>query len=188
MSDGDFAPIRTDRLTLRRFTARDVAAFQAYRDDPDVARWQSWTGCSLGQATAFVAEQAAAAYDEQGSWFQVAIAGRADDRLIGDIGLHVLDEDARLVEIGLSLAAAAQGRGLATEALDAVIRHLFRDRGKHRLHASIDTRNPRSYGLFERLGFRREAHFRRHAWVKGEWCDEYVYALLTEDWMGRDAA
>jgi len=188
MSDGDFARSGRTALTLRRsrrgmrWRSRPIATTLTWRGG------QSWTGCSLGQAEAFVAEQVAAAYDEPGHWFQVAIAGRVDDRLIGDIGLHVLAEDARLVEIGLSLASAAQGRGLATEAMDALIRHLFR------IAASIAS-TPRSTratrdpsGCFERLGFRREAHFRRHAWVKGRVVRRVCLRPARGDWMGRDAA
>ncbi|MGO1075502.1 GNAT family N-acetyltransferase [Inquilinus sp. CA228] len=185
MSDGGFAPIRTDRLVLRRFAARDAGAFRAYRDDPEVARWQGWDGCSREEAEAFVAGMEAAAYGLPGQWFQIAVADRSDDRLLGDIGIHVLAGEPRLMELGVTFAGAAQGRGHATEALDALIRRLFADEVRHRLQASIDPRNIRSVTLFERLGFRREAHFRRSVWAKGEWCDDVVYALLAEEWSSR---
>ncbi|WP_343712759.1 GNAT family protein [Inquilinus sp.] len=184
----DFVPIRTDRLVLRRFAARDALAFRAYRDAPEVARWQGWERCSREEAEAFVAGMEAAAYGLPGQWFQVAVADRAEDRLLGDIGVHVLAGEPRLVELGVTFAAGAQGHGLATEALDALIRRLFTEEGRHRLQASIDPRNVRSVALFERLGFRREAHFRRSVWAKGEWCDDVVYALLAEEWSGRHAA
>jgi RimJ/RimL family protein N-acetyltransferase len=184
MSDGGFAPIRTDRLVLRRFAARDAGAFRAYRDDPEVARWQGWDGCSREEAEAFVAGMEAAACGLPGQWFQIAVADWADDRLLGDIGIHVLAGEPRLVELGVTFAGGAQGRGLATEAVNALIRRLFAAEAKHRLQASIDPRNTRSVALFERLGFRREAHFRRSVWAKGEWCDDVVYALLAEEWTG----
>lgn len=188
MSDGGFAPIRTDRLVLRRFAARDAGAFRAYRDDPEVARWQGWERCSREEAEAFVGGMEAAAYGLPGEWFQIAVADRADDRLLGDIGVHLLAAEPRLVELGVTFATGSQGRGLATEALDALIRRLFAEEGRHRLQASVDPRNARSIALFERLGFRREAHFRRSVWAKGEWCDDVVYALLAEEWSGRHAA
>lgn len=184
MSDGGFAPIRTDRLVLRRFAARDAGAFRAYRDDPEVARWQGWDGCSREEAEAFAAGMAGAVYGLPGQWFQIAVADRADDRLLGDIGIHVLAGEPRLVELGVTFAGGAQGRGLATEAVNALIRRQFAEEARHRLQASIDPRNARSVALFERLGFRREAHFQRSVWAKGEWCDDVVYALLAEEWTG----
>jgi RimJ/RimL family protein N-acetyltransferase len=184
VNESAFIPILTDRLVLRRFAARDAGAFRAYRDDPEVARWQGWDGCSREEADSFVAGVEAVAYGLPGQWFQIAVADRADDRLIGDIGVHVLAGEPRLVELGVTFAGGAQGRGLATEALDALIRRLFAEEGRHRLQASIDPRNARSVALFERLGFRREAHFRRSVWAKGEWCDDVVYALLAQEWTG----
>lgn len=61
---------------------------------------------------------------------------------------------------------------------------LFAEHGVHRIFAECDARNSRSDALLERVGMRREAHHRRSAWSKGEWTDEYVYAILAEEWRG----
>jgi RimJ/RimL family protein N-acetyltransferase len=37
----------------------------------------------------------------------------------------------------------------------------------------------------EHLGMRREAHFRENELFKGNWGDEYVYALLAAEWTAR---
>jgi RimJ/RimL family protein N-acetyltransferase len=36
--------------------------------------------------------------------------------------------------------------------------------------------------VLERLGMRREAHLRENEFIKGEWCDELVYAMLASEW------
>jgi RimJ/RimL family protein N-acetyltransferase len=36
----------------------------------------------------------------------------------------------------------------------------------------------------EKLGMRREAHFVRDVQIRGEWADEYFYAILEEEWAG----
>ena len=51
--------------------------------------------------------------------------------------------------------------------------------------ALVDTRNLPSVALMEALGFRREGHFLQNGWYKGEWCDEYQYALLRAEWPVR---
>ena len=51
--------------------------------------------------------------------------------------------------------------------------------------AECDTRNHRSAALLERVGMRREAHHVAALWSKGEWTDEYAYALLAREWAGR---
>ena len=59
-----------------------------------------------------------------------------------------------------------------------MIGHFLGPLGKHRVFASADPRNARSLALLERVGMRREAHFRESLWFKGEWVDDVVYAIL----------
>jgi RimJ/RimL family protein N-acetyltransferase len=42
MSDVGFTRIESERLILRRFEDSDLELFVAYRNDPEVARYQSW--------------------------------------------------------------------------------------------------------------------------------------------------
>lgn len=62
---------------------------------------------------------------------------------------------------------------------------LFDTLGKHRVSCSVDPRNARSIALMERTGFRREAHHRESLWLKGEWCDDLIFAMLRREWISR---
>jgi RimJ/RimL family protein N-acetyltransferase len=55
----------------------------------------------------------------------------------------------------------------------------------HRIIGRCDARNNTSARLMERLGMRQEAHFHENEIFKGEWSDEYVYALLAGEWSAR---
>ena len=77
------------------------------------------------------------------------------------------------------------GRGYAIEAARVVLGVAFGEFGPHRVTGSCDARNLASARLMERLGMRREAHFRSNEYVKDEWCDELVYAILREEWVVR---
>ncbi|MRR23245.1 N-acetyltransferase, partial [bacterium] len=85
------------------------------------------------------------------------------------------------VELGCTLDSRYHGCGYATEALRVVISYLFGTLEKHRLIATIDPENTKSIDLFERLGFRREAHFRKCRIIDGTWVDDVVYARLREE-------
>jgi RimJ/RimL family protein N-acetyltransferase len=172
----------TPRLALVRLDRSDVDALVAYRNDPEVARYQSWDGMTLGEATELVDRQALRVPGAAGEWFQFAVRFKADGRLIGDLGLFVEAGDARLGELGFTFDRAHQGRGLATEATTALLRFAFGTLGLHRIEAIVDCRNAPAIRLLERLGLRREGHFLQHAWFKGAWCDEFLYALLRTDW------
>ncbi len=113
--------------------------------------------------------------------------GHGTDNLAGDCGLHFPVGEPWQAEVGITLAPRAQGHGFAREALAAALDHLFGELGKHRVIASVDPRNAPSIRLLERLGMRREAHFRESVWDKGEWCDDVVYAMLAEEWGSRRA-
>ena len=182
--DTGFSQLRTSRLVLRRFRPDDAASLAGYRSDPDVARYQGWnTPFNEDRARAFVGSLADGHPDTPGEWFQLAIDD--DSGHIGDVGVFTDAVDPRLARIGFTLAGHAQGNGYATEAVTALLDYLFGERGKHRVAAECDTRNHRSAALLERVGMRREAHRLAASWWKGEWTDEYAYALLAREWAAR---
>ncbi len=123
--------METKRLRLRHFCQEDLNAFQAYRSDPDVARYQSWdTSFSRVEAEAFLAEMEKSRPDTPGAWFQFAVATIGDDRLIGDAALRVGDNEPDESEIGYSLASNAMGRGYASEAVVAILDYALTRRAR----------------------------------------------------------
>ncbi|WP_329787839.1 GNAT family protein [Lentzea sp. DG1S-22] len=102
--------------------------------------------------------------------------------MIGSAVLKWLSETDRQGEIGYSLHPGFQGRGYATEAARKMLELGFEHLGLHRIVAECDPRNEPSWRLMERLGMRREAHFRELEIFKGEWGDLFVYAVLEEEY------
>jgi RimJ/RimL family protein N-acetyltransferase len=188
METVDFLPIETARLRLRRFDDADLAPFMAYRNDPDVARYQSWDGITEAEAVAFVREQQTAPVDAPGEGLQIAIERKDNGRMIGDCFFKVMEDGPRQAEIGYTLARDAQGQGFATEAVAALLTWAFPTFDLHRVIAVVDVENAASVALLERLSMRREAHFRQNIWFKGAWGDEYVYAILRDEWLARTAS
>jgi RimJ/RimL family protein N-acetyltransferase len=182
---GAFLPITTERLVLRAFEPGDAAAFSAYRSDPAVAELQSWeTPFTIEMAERFIAECPGDG-PVKGDWVQIAVT--RDGALVGDVAVG-LDRDGRIATVGYSLATAQQGKGLAREAVGAVVDRLFDELGVHRVEANVDPRNIASARLIEDLGFAYEGTAVSAVWSRGEWTDEDRYAL-TEDsraeWMAR---
>ena len=177
--------IVTERLVLRPMEAGDAPAFAAYRSEPDVARYQSWdTPYPLADAEAFVASQEGVTFGPPGPWVQVAVVDRVSGALYGDCAVRVATEQPRTAEVGVTFAASSQGRGLATEAVAALVTRLFEEHGIHRVYAQADDRNGAVHRLFERLGFRCEARLVEADWFKGEWTTLRVYAVLAREWTG----
>ncbi len=181
----DFPEFHTDRLLLRRFQPGDLAAFMAYRNDPEVIRYDGLHGMTEERARSFLLEQAAIPAGEPGMWLQIAVelpgAG-----LIGDCGFQVDENRPGTAELGYRLDRRWWGHGYAVEAAAGVIDWAFDTLGLHRVVALIDTRNMRSINLVERLGFRREGSFLESYREPVGWSDEYLYAMLEREWKGRN--
>jgi RimJ/RimL family protein N-acetyltransferase len=179
---GGMDTLRSDRLRVRRFEPGDAEALAVYRSDPDVARYQSWgASFSLESANELIAEYAGE-HDDGPGWYQWAVERVDHPGIVGDIGVN-LQHDRMQAVIGYTIARAFQGRGYATEIIARLLDHLLVERGLHRVTAECDTRNQASIRLLERLGLRREGHLRSSTWINGEWCDDYIYAMLRDEWV-----
>ena len=175
--------IVTERLLVRPLRAEDLEAFVAYRSDPDVARYQSWDSpYSMADAELLLSSQRGLGFGQPGVGLQVAVVDRASGVVCGDCFVRIASDQPRTAEIGVTLARASQGRGLATEALRAVLAELFELHGMHRVFAQADDRNVAVQRLLERLGFRCEARHVQADWFKGEWSTLRLYAMLNGEW------
>ena len=176
----DWLPIRTPRLILRDFRADDLDAIQAYARDPEVARFMVWGPNPLEQTREYLDLTLAS----QGEWprfaFNLTIehAGSA----AGSIALRLADSANRIADFGYCLRRDLWGQGLVTEAARALVETAFGVLGLHRLFATCDVRNGASFAVMEKLGMRREGHMRGDRFIKGEWRDTYLYAILASEW------
>ncbi len=172
--------LNTRRLLLRRFRAADGPALACYRSDPAVARYQSWSAPVSAVQAADLVDAFAGGDPRRPGWFQYAVERTRDSVLIGDLGVR-LHDNLRQAEVGVTIGAAHQGRGYATEALHRLLAHLFADRGLHKVSAECDARNTASAALLRRLGFHQEGHRPAHTWIKGEWTDDLLFGLFASD-------
>jgi RimJ/RimL family protein N-acetyltransferase len=178
--------ITTERLVLRRFRQDDAAALAAYRTLPEIARYQSWQAPYSLEKALVAVESMAHADPAQPGWFQYAIEVAGTRGLAGDVGVG-LNDNLRQAELGFTLAPGHHGKGYASEAVRAVLGHLFRVQGLHKVSAECDARNLPSARLLERVGFVQEGALRKHTWIKGEWTDDLLYGLLETDYFGATA-
>ena len=111
-------PIRGDRVTLRPTAPADRAPLKAMRDEPEVIRW--W-----GEQTA----EWPGDDDTVEEW-----TIELDGEIVGFIQFsEEPDEDYRHADVDILLATRVHGRGLGSDAMRAITRHLIEDRGHHRI-------------------------------------------------------
>ena len=178
--------LQTPRLILRNFTETDLEPFLAYRNEPEVAKYQGWDfPYARDKAERFISSMMNKIALKQGDWLQYAIALKETDELIGDLGVYAKREDARQVAIGFTIASKHWRKGYAFEVIPFLLEYLFEDMDMHRVIADCDSENIASYRTLEKLGFRREAHFVDSFLFKGAYTSEYHYALLQREWHER---
>lgn len=180
-------PVVTGRLVLRRFVPEDFDAFADWHGRAEVYRYlyQPVPGPEALQAKFAAALEGPFAGD--GDELRLAVAPRQGGAALGQVKLRIAGRAALQGEIGYIFHPDAGGRGYATEAVSALLDFGFGECKFHRLFARLDPENRGSVGVVERLGLRREAHFRQNDRFGGRWGDEMVYAVLRGEWEARAA-
>jgi RimJ/RimL family protein N-acetyltransferase len=150
--------IRTERLLLRRWRADDIEPFAALCSDPEVMRY-------IGSGTTRNAEEAAASirayereWDEKG-YGLFAVELLDGKRLIGFTGLAnptFLPEVMPAIEIGWRLARDSWGKGYATEAARAALKHGLVELRIPEIVSIYQVENHASARIVHKLGMRLE--------------------------------
>jgi RimJ/RimL family protein N-acetyltransferase len=144
--------IATERLILRRWQARDREPFARMNRDPQVMEHFPAPLTKL-ESDALV-ERIEAHFVNHGFGLY-ALELRPHGTFIGFAGISVPAFQAHFtpcVEIGWRIAAEHWGRGLATEAARAIVRHAFHTLGLAALVSFTVPANARSRRVMEKLG------------------------------------
>ena len=147
-------PLLTERLSIEPLGISDLESFVAYRQDPDIARFQSWDpSYSAKQAIELINSQAGVILPEPGQWLQLAVHSQLNRDLVGDLAIHSVAGGESVVELGFTFSRRHQGKGFAKESVARIIDFLSCETGVTRLIANTDERNLRALKLLTSLGF-----------------------------------
>ena len=174
--------LQTKRLQVSPLVVEDLDAFVGYRQDPAVAKFQSWDpGFSKDQGLELIRSQSGFHFPPVGEWLQLGIRDLTSGQLVGDLALHSLEQD-RSYEIGFTIAREHQGKGFGREAAVALLEYLFEQMRADCVQANTDCRNQVSIRLLESLGFSQLVD---RSWVeefKGETVTVYVFEVTRSAW------
>lgn len=159
-------------VTLRPATADDIPALAAIRAEPEVyTRWRGGT-----DLTAAVTEELA---DPETRTFTIDCEGRP----VGAIQWSAEDDpDYRHARLDIYLDPAVHGRGLGTDAVRVLARHLIDERGHHRLVIDPAADNAPAVRCYTKAGFRPVGLMRQYErGPDGTWHDGLLMDLLAAD-------
>ncbi|WP_051722691.1 GNAT family N-acetyltransferase [Streptomyces albus] len=179
-------PLGDDAVLIPRTPAIAAAYHEVFLANYErITRWNPTAGDAPSpEDTRRTLAEAGRAWVE-GTRLPLAIGVKAEGgwRLVGSVGLEV-DSAAGTGEAGYWLDASAEGRGLATRAMSALLDEAFGPLGLHRVELRIDPANEPSRKMARRLGFTQEGVLREALAFADGWHDELVYGLLAEEWRG----
>ena len=170
--------IETERLLLRPFALDDVDDVLGYAGDSEWARYLAFIPKPFArpQAERFVAQRIVRDWNQRPTW-----AITRDHRVIGGLGLQ-LEANHRSATINYGIARTHWGRGLATEAAQAVVDAAFDTWPTlNRIESFTDARNTASLRVMAKLGMQREATLRQSRLRRGELVDWAACGLLRRD-------
>jgi len=170
-------------VTLRRHVPANVAAFQRWYSDPEVARLARYQDGPMRP-------------DEIDRFFQLralgsesltmAIHEASTDRLVGSCAFSAVDGENGSAMYHITIGEKDQwGRGLGTEATQLMLDHAFGTLGLHRIALSVFAFNERAIRAYLRCGFVVEGRARESIWRDGRWWDELAMSVLSSEWHER---
>lgn len=176
-----FPTLYTRRLVLRELHLRDAEDLFAIRGDPLVTRYNSGPAYERVEQAADLITAIQRAYEDHDE-IRWAITFRGMQEVIGICGYNYwVRRDAR-GSIGYDLARVWWGRGIMTEAVNAIVQFGFEKLQLNRIEADTDARNPASGRVLEKAGFIQEGHQREHFYDSGAYQDLLLYGLLRRDY------
>lgn len=172
----------TERLRLRPYSVDDLAVHNDLHRRADVVRYLPWDVRDEAASVAAIKRSQELRWEKNDDSVNLAAFEKATGRHVGEFIIMLRALEHRGGEVGYVVHPDFAGKGYATEGAGAVLQLAFDELGMRRMIARIDARNEASARVLEKLGMRREAHLVQNELFKGEWTDEYDYALLADEW------
>jgi RimJ/RimL family protein N-acetyltransferase len=175
-----------EQVVLRRHRPANLAAFQRWYADPEIARLARYQASPMRPAEIerFFEERVVGA-----GTLTMAIHEATTDRLVGTCAFSQLDSDNRSALYHITIGESdVWGRGYGTEATRLMVDHAFGTLGLHRIALFVFEFNERAIRAYRRCGFVIEGRSRESIWRDGRWWDEIGMSLLASDWRASRTA
>ncbi|KYG91102.1 alanine acetyltransferase [[Bacillus] sp. KCTC 13219] len=175
-----FPVLETKRLVLREITKQDANSILNYLSDAEVMKYYGLEPFkSLDEALDEISWYQAIQNNKTGIRWGITL--KEQGVVIGSCGFHNIVSQHFRTEIGFELSKEQWGKGIATEAVKAIINYGFENMHFQRIEALIEPPNLLSQKLVEKMSFIREGLLRNYEFTCGKFDDLYMYSLLKQD-------
>jgi ribosomal-protein-alanine N-acetyltransferase len=175
-----FKNLETERLFLRRIDTIDVDAVLELRGNPQTMKY---IPRPLAKTKEDALEHIAMINEKIDNNIAInwAITLKDNTQLIGIIGHYRIQTENYRAEIGYMILPQYHGKGIAAEAIKAVVEYGFEEMQLHSIEAIIDPENQASEKVLLKSGFVKEAHIKENEYYNGKFIDTVIYSLLRKN-------
>ncbi len=174
--------LSTERLILSPLTSEAIPEIHRFHCNPLVARYNTiGIPQHISMTEALLAPVIAQQSKEKPDFYGWTLRLKSDHRFIGEAGMSISNNRFESAEIHYHIEPELWGKGYATEVARELIRFAFEDLKLHRVQAGAATENIGSHRVMEKAGMTREGLRRKILPIRGEWYDNYTYAILEDD-------
>lgn len=172
----------TERLTLSEITLEDLEIIHQLNSIPEVDEFNTLgIPKTLKDTERFLIPHIEAKYKVPRNSYMWKIILKATGEFIGVAGFSLSNDKFKLGEIYYKLNPAYWGNGYATELAKRLVLLGFIHFKLHKVEAGVATGNFKSIRVLEKIGMTREGLRRKILPIRGEWIDNYHYAIIEDD-------
>lgn len=173
-------PLRGEHVYLRPAEPADAELVHHWYSD---ARVLSLMG-ELPRALARWQRRFDPAEGDGVEYFSFMICRLSDDEPVGRTDVLYIDRHNGSAAFGITIGdPSLWGRGLGTDAINAVVDFAFGQLRLERLWLGTDARNTRAHAAYAKAGFTVEGRLRHAYFQDGQFVDEIRMAMLREEWL-----
>lgn len=175
--------IRTERLRLSPVTVQNAGTLWNVLQQPDLRSYQELPNVGAAAFTDMVSKRPKVLRSGNSGRFEWLVYVNRIRKPVGWVSLRIAERDLETGEIGYSIVRDFRGRGIATEAVRALIDEAFTQGGLVRVNAYCLPENMPSRRLLERLQFSPEGVLPRGATVNGHIVDVLMHRMERHRWV-----
>lgn len=174
--------LETERLIIRDLIEGDLHAMHELNSLPETDEFNT-LGLpeNLEVTNELMLDRMAKNAELPRNVYVMAIVLKANQEMIGMIGINLAEQKKQRAEIWYKLHKNHWRKGYTTEALQRLLQYAFEDLKLHRIEAGCATENIASIKVLEKVGMQREGRCRKILPIRGAWVDNYMYAILEDD-------
>ncbi len=172
-----------ETVVLRRHTRENLADFQRWYADPEVARLTRYQDGPMRpeEIERFFLMRAIGP-----DALAMGIHVKASNRLIGSCAFSQFDGDNGSALFHITIGEHdCWGKGYGGEATELMVDHAFSALNLHRVALTVFAFNERAIRAYARVGFVDEGRAREAIWRDGKWWDEIHMSILEPEWRAR---